>query len=123
MKSRFEELAELFFEQYEDNVYTHDDIEMEESMYKILDRSMHYLDKWTLDREVAIVKKNPENLMEELEKVKSQEWYKQMKKMHDELLFLRYEIARIYKLKNMRTKELLTLRAELAEIKLKNKTA
>lgn len=103
------------------NIESLDDVDTKNKMIAILDQSLSVINLHLSEHEMKCLENDKKNNTNSFINLTESKKYKEFKRNADNLLWMRYTINNLFEIKHRRTKQNLDLRAELAELKIKNK--
>lgn len=115
------EAIALYFNRWNESIYTHDDQDTREMMIDKLQSAWLCIERLLMDWDDKIRAKYPNDFVkatEEVLKNQNTQKYRELKKASEDVLFVRYQIESLYELKNRKSSQLLKLRSENAKLRL-----
>lgn len=107
-----------YIRNWDEKIVTHDDILMQDAFIETMRGGYATLNKLLLASDEKIHKKfshDPEKLIINLDENRKKEWYKEIRQLRDNMLKMRFEIERLYELKNRKNREIILLKAALSK--------
>jgi len=107
-----------YIRNWDDRIVTHDDIVMQTDFIESMKKGYATLNKLLIASDDKVHKKyanDPEKLVMELAENRKREWYVEIRQLRDNLLKMRFEIERLYELKNRKNREIILLKAALSK--------